>query len=104
MRILLCLEDDCRTYREVIAACIQVLCQHAEVVTAHLDGLKVEVRRFDPHPVICSLPATADHGDILCWIELPLESSIQPTVISIDGRYSEYNPTLKQLLSALYSC
>jgi hypothetical protein len=96
------LEDDYRTYREVIAACIQILRPHAEVLTAHLDGLEVEVRRFDPHLVICSLPSTAGYEDILCWVELSLESSIQPTVVSIDGNYSEHdNPTLEQLLGVL---
>ena len=102
MRILVCLENDYRTYREVIAACIQILRPHAEVVTAQLDVLEEKVRRFDPHLVICSLPATAGYGDILCWVELPLESSIQPTVVCIDGRYSEHdNPTLEKLLRVL---
>ena len=99
MRILLCLEDDYRTYREVIAACIQILRPHAEVLTAHLDWLEVEVRRYDPHLVICSLPSTAGYGNLLCWVELSLESSIQPTIVSIDGNYSEHdNPTLEKLL------
>ena len=102
MRILVCLENDYRTYREVIAACIQILRPHAQVVTAQLDALKEEVRRFDPHLVICSLPATAGYGGILCWVELSLESSIQPTVVCIDGRYSEHdNPTLEKLLKVL---
>ena len=102
MRILLCLEDDYRTYREVIAASIQILRPHAEVLTAHLDGLEVEVRCFDPHLVICSLPFAAGYGDVLCWVELSLESSIQPAVVSIDGNYSEHvNTTLEQLLGVL---
>jgi len=96
------LENDYRTYREVIAACIQILRPHAQVVTAQLAVLKEEVRHFDPHLVICSLPATVGYGDILCWVELSLESSIQPTVVCIDGRYSEHdNPTLEKLLKVL---
>ena len=102
MRILVCLENDYRTYREVIAACIQILRPHAEVVTARLDVLEEKVRRFDPHLVICSLPATAGHGDIVCWVELSLESPTQPSVVCIDGRYSEHsNPTLEKLLRVL---
>jgi hypothetical protein len=102
LRILVCLENDYRTYREVFAACIQILRPHAEVVTAQLDVLEEKVRRFDPHLVICSLPATAGYGDILCWVKLPLESSIQPTVVCIGGRYSEHdNPTLEKLLRVL---
>ena len=56
MRILVCLENDYRTYREVIAAGIDILRPHTEVVTAELDVLKEEVRHFDPHLMICSLP------------------------------------------------
>ena len=59
------------------------------------------MRRFDPHLVICSLPVTAGYGDTLGWVELSLESS-RPTVVCIDGRYSEQNiPTLEKLLSIL---
>ena len=103
MRILVCLENDYRTYREVIAAGIQILRPHTEVVTAELDVLKEEVRRFDPHLVICSLPATtAGYGDIVCWVQLSLQSSTQPSVVCIDGRYSEHNnPTLEDLLRLL---
>ena len=102
MRILVCLENDYRTYREVIAAGIQILRPHTEVVTAELDVLKVEVRRFDPHLVICSLPATACNGDIFCWVQLSLERSTEPSVVCVDGRYSEHNnPTLEELLRVL---
>jgi hypothetical protein len=75
LRILVSLEDDYRTYREVIAAGIRILRPRAEVVTAELDALKDEVRRFDPHVVICSLPASAGHGDILGWVEHSLQTS-----------------------------
>lgn len=102
MRILVCLENDYRTYREVIAAGIQILRPHTEVVTAELDVLKEKVRHFEPHLVICSLPVTAGYGDIVCWVELTLESSIQPSVVCIDGRYSEHNnPTLEKLIGVL---
>ena len=102
MRILVCLENDYRTYREVIAAGIQILRPQTEIVTADLDVLKVEIRHFDPHLVICSLPATAAYGDIVCWVELSLESPTQPSVVCVDGRYSKHNnPTLEELLRIL---
>ena len=102
MRILVCLENDYRTYREVIAAGIQILRPHTEVVTAELDVLKEKVLHFDPHLVICSLPATAGDGDVVCWVELSLENPTQPSVVCIDGRYSEHNnPTLEELLRVL---
>ena len=102
MRILVCLENDYRTYREVIAAGIHLLRPHTEVVTAELDVLKEEVRHFDPHLVICSQPATAGYGDIVCWVQLSLESPTRPSVVCIDGRYAEHNnPTLEELLRIL---
>jgi hypothetical protein len=102
LRILVCLENDYRTYREVIAAGIQILRPQTEVVTAELGVLKEEVRHFDPHLVICSLPATAGYGDIVCWVELSLESPTKPSVVCIDGHYSEHhNPTLEDLLRVL---
>jgi hypothetical protein len=102
LRILVSLEDDYRTYREVLAAGIRILRPRAEVVTAELDALnKDEVRRFDPHVVICSLPASAGHGDILGWVDLSLQTS-RPTVVCIDGRYSERtNLTLEELQRVL---
>jgi hypothetical protein len=102
LRILVCLENDYRTYREVIAAGIQILRPHTEVATAELDVLKEEVRHFDPHLVICSLPTTAGDGDIVCWVELSLENPTQPSVVCIDGRFSEHNnPTLEESLRIL---
>jgi hypothetical protein len=102
LRILVCLENDYRTYREVIAAGIQILRPQTEVVTAELDVLKEEVRHFDPHLVICSLPATAGYGNIVCWVELSLGSPTKRSVVCIDGRYSEHNnPTLEELLKFL---
>jgi hypothetical protein len=102
LRILVCLENDYRTYREVIAAGIQILRPHTEVVTAELDSLKEEVRHFDPHLVICSLPVTAGYRDIVCWVELSFERPTQPSVVCVDGRYSEHNnPTLEELLRVL---
>jgi hypothetical protein len=102
LRILVCLENDYRTYREVIAAGIHLLRPHTKVVTADLDVLEDEVRRLDPHLVICSLPATADYGEILCWVKLSLERPTQASLVCIDGRYSEHhNPTLEDLLTVL---
>jgi hypothetical protein len=102
LRILVCLENDYRTYREVIATGIKILRPHTEVVTAELDVLKEELRHFDPHLVICSLPVTAGYGDMVSWVQLSLENPTEPSVICIDGRYSERsNPTLEELLGVL---
>ncbi len=101
IRILVALEDDYRAYREVIAAGIRVSRPGAEVTASALDALEEELRRFDPHLVICSLPAVAGPGDRIGWVELPMHPT-RPGVICIRGRYSMRNPlTMKVLLQVL---
>jgi hypothetical protein len=94
------LEDDYRAYREVIAAGIRVSYPRAEVATSALDGLEEEVRRFDPHVVICSLPAGYCE-DRIGWVELSLHPT-RPAVVCIDGHYSQRNNlTIEVLLRVL---
>ena len=82
------LEDDYRAYREVIAAGIRILRPHAEVETAALEALEVELDRFDPQLVICSGHKQVGSGGKPAWIELSLDPT-QPTKISVGGRYLE---------------
>ena len=95
------LEDDYPAYREVIAAGIRISYHHAEVATSALDTLEDELLRFNPHVVICSLPATVGHEHILGWVDL----SLHPTPyarIHIGERYSERkNISLEELLGFL---
>jgi hypothetical protein len=95
------LEDDYRVYREVIAAGIRVSHPRAEVAASALDALQEEVRRFDPHVVICSLPAPAGRENRTGWVELSLHPT-RPAVVCIDGRYSKRNNlTMEVLLGVL---
>jgi hypothetical protein len=95
------LEDDYRAYREVIAAGIRSSYPRAEVATSALDTLDDEVLRFNSHVVICILPATSGHEDILGWVD----HSLHPTPyarIRIGERYSERNNiSLEELLGFL---
>jgi hypothetical protein len=101
LRILVAFEDDYRAYREVIAAGIRISYPRAEVVTSALDRLGDEVLRFNPHVVICSLPATAGHEHILGWVDLSLHHSPYAR-IRIGGYYSERNNiSLEDLLEFL---
>ena len=95
------LEDDYRSYREVIAASLQGLRPQVEVAVSGLDTLDSEVARLDPHVVICSLPATAGLGDRLAWVMLSMDPS-RPTVVHLDGRCFEWrNPTLEPILGVV---
>ena len=85
----------------MIAAGIQVLRPQVEVATSGLDALEEEKARLDPHVVVCCLPATMGPGDRVAWVELSIDPT-QPTVICVDGRYSEVrNPVLEVLLGVV---
>jgi hypothetical protein len=101
MQILVALEDDYRTYREMIAAVIQVFRPQMEVTTSGLDALEEVIARLDPHVVVCNLPATMGPGDRVAWVELSIDPT-QPTVICVGGRYSEVrNPVFEVLLGVI---
>jgi hypothetical protein len=101
MRVLVAFEDDYRAYRDVIAAGIRALRPHSKVQTADVDVLEEEVKRLDPHVVICSQPNTVDPGGRLGWVELLMEP-LHPSKICVGGRYSERtNPTLEVLLAVI---
>ncbi|HEX2741309.1 MAG TPA: hypothetical protein VHM69_12760 [Rubrobacter sp.] len=96
------LEDDYRTYRDVIAAVIQISRPKVETASVGLDELEEKVRTFNPHLVICSLPATADLERVPGWVELSLDLS-RPTKISIKGRHVVQSTRmgLEQLLTVI---
>ncbi|HEX6711225.1 MAG TPA: hypothetical protein VF068_12915 [Rubrobacter sp.] len=96
------LEDSYRTYRDVIAAAIQISRPDVEVECVELDALEEKVRYFNPHLVICSLPPTADFEETPGWVELSLVLS-RPTMVFIKGRHVEQSSRigLEQLLSVL---
>ena len=101
MQILVALEDDYRTYREMIAAVIQVFRPQMEVTTSGLDALEEVIARLDPHVVVCNLPATMGPGDRVAWVELSIDPT-QPTVICVGGRYSEVrDPVFEVLLGVV---
>ncbi len=98
MRILVSLEDDYRTYRDVIAAGIRILRPHAEVETAALGALEEELERFDPQVVICGGHEVVEADSRPAWIELALDPT-QPTKISVGARYLErINPGVEALV------
>ena len=96
------LEDSYRTYRDVIAAAIQISRPDVEVECVELDALNETVRNFNPHLVICSMPATADLEETPGWVDLSLDMS-RPTIVSIKGHHVERSNRmgLEQLLNVL---
>jgi hypothetical protein len=83
MRILIANEP--RSYREVIAAAVQALRPHIEVILVAPEGLEREVSRLEPQLIVCSelIPAVQERS--LSWIMLYPEGKTQ-AVISIAGQ------------------
>jgi hypothetical protein len=97
VRVLVAFEDDYRSYRDVIAACIRVLRPRTEVETAPMGALEEKIERFDPQLVVCSRPNTLASRQCVAWVELPLDPT-RPTKICVAGRYSKRsNPALDVL-------
>ena len=80
------LEDDHSTYRDVIAAVIQISRPNVETASVGQDELEEKARTFNPHLVICGLPATPDLEGVSGWVGLSLDLS-RPTEVSIKGRH-----------------
>ena len=96
------LEDSYRTYRDVIAAAIQISRPHVEVECVELDALEEKLRTFNPLVVICSLPLTVDLYEAPGWVELSLDLG-RPTMVTIKGHQVEQSNRmgLEQLLNVL---
>jgi hypothetical protein len=63
--------------------------------------LQTEVRRFDPHLIISSLPAPADSGRWFSWMRLSPDPS-KLSEICVEGNRRELlNPSLGEVLSVL---
>jgi ribosomal protein S7 len=73
IRVLVAFEDQYNTYREVIAAAIQVLRPQVEVSTTDLDGLETQVARLYPRVVISSQKRSPSLRPGGTWVQVPLE-------------------------------
>src|SRR5918994_4362769 len=101
VRVLVAIEDDYRSYREVIAAGICVLRPRTEVETAPMEELEEQIERFDPQLVVCSRPNTLASRRCAAWVELPLDPT-RPTNICVAGRYSKRsNPAIDLLIAVI---
>ena len=93
------IDEEYRSYREVIAGAIGAVRPRFEVATAGVEALDEEVKRFDPHLVICNLPPAS--VERIAWVELSLDP-IRPSVVRVGGRCTEVrNPVLDTLLGVI---
>jgi hypothetical protein len=81
MRVLVAIEEEFRSYREVIAACILLLRPHVEVSTTRPEELEQEASSLDPQLIVSSRPRTAIPSLSIGWIEIPTEDPTKPTEV-----------------------
>ena len=81
IRVLVAIEEEYRSYREVIAACIRLLRPHVEVSSTATEGLERKAAILDPHLIISSRPKTAIPSPPIVWIRVPTEAPTRPTEI-----------------------
>lgn len=79
MRVLVAVEEEFRSYREVIAACIRLLRPHVEVSTTGAERLEREAASSDPQLIVSSRPRKAIPSPPIAWIEIPTEDPTKPT-------------------------
>lgn len=101
VRILVAIDEEYRSYREVIAGAIGAVRPHFEVASAGVGALDEELKRFTPHLVICSLPAPSASVESIAWVELSLDP-LRPSVVCVGERCTEVrNPVLDTLLEVI---
>ncbi len=101
MRILIAYQEDYRVYRETIQNAVRRYRPHMKVDVVHLDSLEAELRRLNPHLVICSEENNVGLGSRAAWVQLS-HSPDEPTEICVGGRHSALkNPSLKDLLAII---
>jgi hypothetical protein len=115
LRILVSFEDTHRSYRILIACALSKLRPHLEVRHAPLDDLDAQLRFFEPHVVVCSLPNSAAKGEANgadpiasarsasrgAWVAAPIDTS-RPAEICLDGEvWNTDGPPLSEVLDII---
>jgi hypothetical protein len=96
---MIAFKDSYRSYGDTMAAAIRVLRPRAKVSTARTQELAAELRRFDPHLVVCDTLNTVDPGGRAAWVRLA-DDPRHPSEVCVDGRRTQTtNPTMEELLA-----
>jgi hypothetical protein len=75
------IEEEYRSYRDVIAACIRLLRPHVEVSTTAPEGLERKATSLDPQLIVSSRSRVAIPSPSIAWITIPTEDDTKPTVV-----------------------
>jgi hypothetical protein len=116
LRVLVSFDDTHRSYRILIARALRKLRPHLEVRHAPLDDFDAQLRFFEPHVVVCSLPKGAAEGEANgaedpiasawgasrgAWVMAPVDTS-RPAEICLDGEvWNTDGPYLSEVLEII---
>jgi hypothetical protein len=71
MKVLVAFEDLRSLYRDILVKAIRDHRPTLTVRSASLDGLEHELKHFDPHVVVCSLPNGTHPAGSGAWVHIP---------------------------------
>src|SRR5215204_3837671 len=101
IRVLVAFEDEYRVYGAAITGAVRRARSTYEVENVESGVLETEVRRFDPHLIISSLPAPTNSSEWFSWVRLSPDPN-RPSEICVEGnRRESWNPSLGELLCVL---
>jgi hypothetical protein len=110
VRVLVAFEDLRRVYREAIARAVGGMRPALEVRSASLAEIGPELRRFDPHVVVCSRTGDGYPGGRGAWVQVPTvdgaddeaDDGGRPARICLEGeRWDTDGPTLGEILEVV---
>jgi hypothetical protein len=106
MRVLVAFEDRRALYRDTFVRAISDLRPHLTVHSASLEILEHELRRFDPHLVLCSQSNGSHRASSGAWVHVPTEDMKEDeellAEICLDGKHwKTEGPPLSELLEVI---
>ena len=106
VRVLAAFEDARRAYREAIARALAELRPALEVRQAPLAEVGRELRRFNPHVVVCSRKNGEHPGGTGAWVQVPTEDGDDDEErlarLCLEGeRWDTEGPTLGEILDVV---
>jgi hypothetical protein len=101
MRVLVVYEDSYRSYGQTMVGAIRGNRPNVEATIVQVRELEAEVRRFDPHLVVCNRPNSIDPGGRVAWVRLS-DDPDGPSEFCLAGRrWGSENPELEEVLEII---
>jgi hypothetical protein len=93
IRVLVAIEEEYRSYREVIAASVSLLRPHVEVLSTGLEALEQKVADFAPQLVVSSQSRATIRPPPIAWVRVSTGEHTMTTEIWLrEERWEETGP------------